>query len=338
MRESVAFGNDISRIVRGVAIILMVAGHSMPGHVVAFAVPLFSFLVGYGYNFARERNLRHAAVRSWHMLGRFWFILFLVCIPAALITVDKPLDWRAIGLNLFGLNAKYNFFCWYIWFYIIAISLMPVISRAIDRWGWKALLVMGGGCAAVFFLLDPVLSAMTRKALRSWTGIGLNVVCRTVRYLPVVMAGYWVASKDLYSKIKVGRSVWIALAATAGLVVLYFLRGIPGAKVLDFACAPAAGWLMAVPFGFYRLGWIRKALTALGVHSMGIWFLHAVFFTHTTRKLFIPLIDWIPAGWLRVLPILLLSLAMAAVVEKAYKFVALLLKSLTSRIPAVARF
>lgn len=318
--QPLAFGNDMSRIVRGIAIILMVAGHTMPGRVVAFAVPLFSFLVGYGYNFARQRNLRHSLSRSWHLLANFWFILFAVCIPLALVSQPKPINFTELLLNMFGLNGRYNFYCWYIYFYLIAMALLPCLSRLIDRWGWKAVVGMALLFGAGAWGLDLHIAGLTKLQLRSAGGVATNVAYRTCRYMPIVLAAYQLARTNFFAKIKIRKNIWALLGAVAALAALYFFRKTPYVKALDLVWAPVAAGLVAALFGLWKLAPLRWLLTQLGLHSMGIWFLHALFFTHTTRKFLVPLVAWTPANWWRPLPILLLSWLMAVIVAKAYSY------------------
>lgn len=104
------------------------------------------------------------------------------------------------------------------------------------------------------------------------------------------------------------------------LALTYFVRGILPAltQSLNFIWAPLASATVACLFSTCRLGWLQYILTQLGIRSMGIWFLHALFFTFSTRNLFLPLIDWVPDGWLRVIPILALSYIMAVAVNYLY--------------------
>lgn len=283
-----AFGNDISRIVRGIAIILMVVGHSLPGKVIGFAVPLFSFLVGYGYNFSRSHDARHSFSRVWHLLANFWIILFGLCIPAALITHAGPVNLGEVALNMFGLHPRFNFFCWYIYFYIVAMALLPGLSRIIDRHGLRGVILL----SLLFGAVVVGLGAIPVEGMPVWGVKLVGCASRCACYMPVVLVGYWIAKNSLYSRSICRRSPWRLALCFAILIGIYFLRGLPWVKALDLIWAPLAAGVVAQIFGMYTLAPLRWLLTFLGMKSMGIWFLHAIFFTHATRKLFVPILDF----------------------------------------------
>lgn len=320
------FSNDISRIVRGIAVVMMVIGHSLPGKITPFAVPLFSFLVGYGYEFAKEHSLRHSAQRIWHLLSHFWFILFLVCIPAALISWNGDILLSEIGLNMFGLSGRFNFYCWYIYFYIAAMLMMPPLSRLINCYGIKATLII----ATLFGLAAGAIYLWLGNWLTTGRTNIISVLYRCFRYMPIVVMGYWLAHYRILARIKLKKHPLIPISCLAGLAGLYMLRGLPYVQWLDLIWAPVTGCLLAGIFNLYALVPLRIIWTELGMKSMGIWFLHALFFTHSTRNLFRPLINWIPSdNWLpqvqwlvkdciRIVAIIILSYLMAAIIDYAF--------------------
>lgn len=321
-----AFGNDISRIVRGIAIILMVVGHSLPGRVIGFAVPLFSFLVGYGYNFSRSRDARHSLIRVWHLLSNFWIILFGLCIPAALITHAGPVKFGEVALNMFGLHPRFNFFCWYIYFYIVAMTLLPGLSRIVDRYGLRGVILL----SLLFGGVTAGLGAIPVKGLDVWIVKLIGCASRCACYMPVVLAGYWLARNGVYARMGYRRSPMRLALCIGALVGIYFLRGLPWVKTLDLLWAPLAAGAVAQIFGMYTLAPVRWLLTFLGMRSMGIWFLHALFFTHATRKLFVPILDFFTkndfmaslgiysVNTVRILLIFAVSALLAILFDKVY--------------------
>lgn len=302
------FGNDKSRLVRGVAIILMVTGHTLPGKVISFAVPLFSFLVGYGYAFARERNLRHGVRRVRHLLTEYWIILFGICLPIALSLYPKPITVPQILLGMFGLDPRLSFFCWYVYFYIFAMAVMPSVSRIVDRYGLKgalAVMALSGGL---------MLGAQALEAHHShsvW-----QIADRCFHWLPVVVGGYWLARYNVFSRIMVPQRWWVPVVALAGMVAIYLLRAWPYAKIIDFVWAPLFSVLLAVVLAPQWLRPIRQILTKAGLQSGNIWFLHALFMTHSTKMVFGPLVEWITVPALKVVGILLLSYAMGVIITQ----------------------
>lgn len=328
----ILFSNYVSRIIRGIAILLMVANHTFPGKIIGFAVPLFSFLVGYGYRFAKRHDLRHSASRSWHLLSHFWFLLFFVCIPSALIAGNRDVEWQQVALNMFGLAGTYNFYCWYIYFYLLAMTLMPSLSRIIDRRGWKGFImisaVCGAAAAGLWYSLGP-------KFAGTWAHVG-EIAYRVLRYMPIVLAGYILSPPDKITSSSVQtpcrRRSMLGILGIAALPAIYFVRGLPYVQILDFAWAAAACACIAAIFAAWNLKWFWKILEALGIESMGIWFLHALFFTHTTRALYLPLIKWAPPGVCRYLLIVLFSFIFAYLTSRIFKLVKKGLQAVGTRI------
>lgn len=306
--QPIAFGNDMSRLVRGIAIILMVTGHSLPGKVIGFAVPLFSFLVGYGYAFAKQRSLAHSAHRVWHLLSNYWVVLLGICLPAALISYPKPIQTSDVLLGMFGLNPKLNFFAWYIYFYIFAMAMLPVLSRVIDKLGWKGVLLLSAICGLAVWGITTV-PGYTKN-------MGLNVSYRCLRYLPIVLGGYWLARFSIFSRITCRRTPLLVVGAIGAMVGIYFLRGVPYAQVFDLLWAPLFAACVALLFGSRQLRPLRWLLNQMGLKSMHIWFLHALFFTHSTKGVLGILTGWIHSKPLFIIAVLVLSFVMAVIIDK----------------------
>lgn len=303
----ISFGNDISRIIRGFAVIMMVFNHSIPNAIIGIAVPLFSFLVGYGYAFARERSLRHSLTRIWHLLSYYWLILAVFVMPAAILGYHKPMPLDEIILSLFGLSPFLNAYCWYIYFYIFAMLLMPVLSRLIDRYSLKAVFVIIAVCAAISIPVGEI----PKFGQDFW----YNIIWRCFRHFPVVVSGYYVARKNLVARLRLPRHPLTAIAALCVLVGIYFLRGLPYFKVnhlpatqlFNFIWIPIFAFAVATIFTLYHLKPIFAFLTQMGLKSMNIWLLHALFFTRTTRAIYGVLVNWIT--WKPALAVVVLALS-----------------------------
>lgn len=313
------FGNDKSRIIRGLAIILMVTGHSCPGKIIPFAVPLFSFLVGYGYEFAKTRDLRHAVKRIWHLLAHFWFILLGICLPIAIFYTHYKISPGNFVLNMFGMWGGLNYYCWYVSFYILAMLTMPFLSRIIDRYRWQGLVVLlliFGAIYGAYYFYPKLLTIEIIKRFD-----------RYFKFMPIVLSAYWMAHYKVFSRINIeagGKIMWISLV---GMVAFYLLRGIPYAKTADFIVTPlfvgAVALLMdsgeqisAVSSKLF--GYLKVALTDLGIKSMHIWFLHALFFTASTKKLFVFMNPVLGNPVLRVCVILCASWLLSIFTMKLY--------------------
>lgn len=323
--KQLEFGNDKSRLLRGIAIIFMVTNHTLPGMVIAFAVSLFSFLVGYGYAFAKERNLRHGYRRVKHLLGEYWVIFLGICLPAALLYYPFKITGINVVYGMFGLDPKLNFYSWYVYFYIFAMAVMPVVSRVIDRYGWR-------GAAGIMLLCVGLYYAGDWWRIHYPSRIE-NVPCRCFANFPVIVAGYWMARYKVFSKVRVPDVWWVAPLALVAMVGVYFARGSEISRFFDFAWAPIFAGLMTVALSPGWLAPVRKILTLGGIQSGRIWFLHGLFMTHATKVAFGRLVDWIKLPFFKVVAILLISYLFAVIIAKLTE----LFIKYTSPIPAALR-
>ncbi len=322
------FGNDMSRIVRGIAIIMMVTNHCYPGKIIPFAVPLFTFLVGYGYAFARQRNYLHSLKRVWHLLSGFWIILFGICVPVAIFYTHYKFELRQLALNMFGLWPGFNFYCWYIYFYIFAMALMPLLSRVVDRFGLAGALVLVALFGGAYFAI-PHLTASKHFLVGD--------LRRCCQWMPLLIAAYYLASRRIYSLLRYHPGWKSALIALTVMIATYLLRYYEAIRTADLITVPIFTGATAMLFHSVRMKWVSVILTELGLKSMNIWFLHALFFTFSTRKLFLPLISW--AAWppLRILAVLAISYMMAVLVDLIRKHASRLLIALYRRIHPASR-
>lgn len=137
--STIDFGPDKSQILRGLAIIFMITLHNDTLPEFKICVPIFTFLVGYGYAFAKEKNLRHGLKRSWHLLSHFWLILLGLFLPVAIWKGGYEPTIGNVLLNMFGLESNLNWYSWYIYFYIFAMLVMIPASRLIPQFKLPAL-------------------------------------------------------------------------------------------------------------------------------------------------------------------------------------------------------
>lgn len=314
------FGNDKSRIIRGIAIILMVTGHSCPGLVIPFAVPLFSFLIGYGYAFAHERTFRHGLKRTWHLLSHYWFVLLGVCMPLALLYGHFNFSGTGLLLNMIGLAPDYNWFCWFVAFYILVMAVMPWVSRLVDVWGLKGVVLVSLGGALLWWSTLWLAEDLNNATM--WT------VNRFFRYMPVIAVGYWLARFKIVGRLRFRAGVWTGLAALLLGLGLYMCRMFDAVKMLDAVLAPAVSLCVAFfftgmaagPWLLARTGGVLAlVLTDLGVKSMHIWFLHALFIMHCTRGAFSFLDPLVVSDGMRWVVVLGASWVLASVTMPAFK-------------------
>lgn len=282
--ETIQFGPDKSEIVRGWAILFMICLHNYAGGAFKICVPIFTFLVGYGYSFAKRKDWRHAVKRSWHLLSHFWLILLGIFLPVEIWNGYEPTLGNVLS-NMFGLDSNLNWYSWYIYFYLYAMVAMIGCSRLIDRLGLK---MMTGLIICCFVFIGII------HIIPQWTeNIWLQAIHDCFLCTPTMLVGYYLASNNTVSKISIPHNWVFAICCIAILLTVFLLRKIPYVSMLDFILVPIFVVALVALFNIIRVRILVGTLAALGKESMNMWFIHALFATTGTALTFAPLIKWI---------------------------------------------
>lgn len=285
VKSEIQFGNDKSQILRGLAIIFMIILHNDTLPEFKICVPLFTFLVGYGYAFAKERNLKHAVKRSWRLLSSFWLILFGIFIPTAIWKGGYTPTLENVFLNMFGIESNLNWYSWYIYFYIFAMLAMIPASRIITRfriYGVLALTLLSLGCAFVIRMNSG-------WSENIWSQAAFDCFLCSL----CLWSGFYLSEYKTITKIHIPLNVVTALILTAIATGIFFLRQIPGVWLLDVVTVPAFAFAIVALFNILTFSWLNNIFISLGKESMNMWFFHAVFATSCTTIVFAPLLSWI---------------------------------------------
>lgn len=293
------FGPDKSQILRGLAIIFMVALHNDTLPEFKICVPIFTFLVGYGYAFAKEKDLRHGLKRSWHLLSHFWLILIGLFLPVAIWRGGYEPTVSKVLLEMFGLESDLNWYSWYVYFYIFAMLIMIPASRLIVKFRLYGVVGM---------LLTSVIGIL---AIHSITGLSENVWLQAAfdcfLCSPVMYVGFYLAVGGGITHLQIEHNFKNLLLALLIAVGIFFLRGLPYATFLDFVTVPVFVTAIVVIFNVVSWQPIHRLLIALGKQSMNMWFFHAIFATACTAVIFAPLVDWIQPKTIHILCVIIVS-------------------------------
>lgn len=308
--QLIDFGPDKSQILRGLAIIFMITLHNDTLPEFKICVPIFTFLVGYGYAFAKEKNLRHGLKRSWHLLSHFWLILLGLFLPVAIWKGGYEPTISNVLLNMFGLESNLNWYSWYIYFYIFAMLAMIPASRLIQRFKLPALGVLIIVSLALCFAMHLV---------PSWdSNVWLQAIHDCLLCSPVMYTGFYLAEGGVITLLEIKHNLKNAVVALLVAVGIFFLRGLPFATFLDFATVPV--FVAAVVIFFNIVSWrpVHSLLTALGKESMNMWFIHAIFATACTAVVFAPLVDWLQPKTVHILGMIIISFCIGKLFTTAY--------------------
>ena len=152
----VRFDKEITNIVKGCALILMMLLHCYAESNYEVAVDfrdfifrgfndsfkicvwMFAFMVGYGYAFSKTKDLKYSLQHIKRLIIPYWTILFVFALPFCLDMVREN-DLKVFIYNLFGITdtngnaAVYLKFGWFVYFYIFSMLVMRFVSRFIDK-------------------------------------------------------------------------------------------------------------------------------------------------------------------------------------------------------------
>lgn len=262
-------------------------------------VPIFTFLVGYGYSFARERNLKHGLKRVWNLLSHFWLILLGLFLPIAIWKGDYNPTIENVLENMFGLESNLNWYSWYIYFYIFAMFAMIPASRLIDRFKIPGVLVLA---------VSSIIISLSIHYIPTWNdNIWIQAIHDCFMCSPAMYTGYYMAKENTASHIALKSNPITIISLIAIMIAIFFFRGIPYSWILDFLTVPLFVLCLVALFNIITWPWLTKILIATGKESMNMWFFHAIFATTCTAAIFAPLVNWIQPMFIHIIAVIIIS-------------------------------
>lgn len=322
-QRMVRFDKEITRIVKGFALILMMLLHCynktnydvaldytyFPFYGINYSfkicVALFTFMVGYGYAFSKTKDLKYGLSHIKRLLIPYWTILFLFSLPFCMdIVVDSGL--KTFLYNLFGISdtrwdrVVYLKFSWFVYFYIYTMFVLPFVSRLVDKRP-----VCNSIIAIVAFLgLGYVVHSIPQ--LLAMVGITVSPIGQTILPLaffyclimtPTVILGYLFAHQGYYEKINISRAPKVVVFLICVSIIMLIITTLRPYTLrfnnpfnLDFFYAPVMIGAVAVLFNKFKWPYFRRVLSKIGELSMYMWFFHGLFFTEGVRWFYQPAI------------------------------------------------
>lgn len=308
------FGKEKTAIIKGLAIIFMIILHcSIPGNwdisfmefdsenwvrfmgVFKLCVGIFTFMVGYGYAFSKNKDLKYGLIHIRKLLIPFWIILIIFTLPVCYSQIGGG---NILFLNMIGINSRLNWFSWFVAFYIFAMIVMPFVGRLIDQKPLFYSLV----CIGAFFTGEVALYEFYPNYTENdWTQRLFDCLLQT----PCMILGYLFAKQHWFTMIHIPQSKYMSLLAFFLIVGILIARSLKSAFWgfnLDFFYAPLFIFSVLIMTNQLSNRIVSKVLTILGNTSVYMWFFHALFFTKVTRELYQPFVAvsdsfWIVTSW-----------------------------------------
>ena len=109
-------------------------------------VSIFAFITGYGYYLRNNQTIKYGIKKILKFLEKYWFILFIIFIPIALIVGEEEINLTTILLNIFAIDERIIYFAWYVYFYIFAMLTLPLLKKISNNNFLHDLIIMVGIC------------------------------------------------------------------------------------------------------------------------------------------------------------------------------------------------
>lgn len=315
--QCITFDKGITSIVKGVAIIFMIMLHGytqelyddatldfdnrfiVSTYILKICVGMYTFMVGYGYSFSKSRDWRYGWQHIKRLLLSFWVILFVFTLPACFREVLQT-DVITLLYNLVGIDSHFNYFSWFVYFYIFAMLVMPGLSKLIDRRPLPLTLAV----VVLAVILAGAVHEIPRLA--GWMGLDMPAITEISPLLalfnclmmtPIMVLGYLFARQRYYERINVSRlpkllTLILCVVVFVGVFLLKRYLSLPFKLPfqMDFFYAPLIIGAIAVAFNVFEMRPLRVVLAKFGDVSVYMWFFHALFFTLAVRWFYQPAI------------------------------------------------
>lgn len=243
-------------------------------------VSLYAFLTGYSYFYNKNKTLKYSIKKIFNLLLNYWFILFIIFMPLAIIIgLYKP-TINTIILNMFALKGNLVCFAWYVYFYIFLMLILPFISKKIDN-------------RSLFNILFFIILCIFINNILSYIQIGRQYLIVNLSncfyYFQIVIIGYMFSKYNLFKwiqkycgNINKLQSICILLFVLGSKLKWKSLIGIN----LDIIYVPIMIYTLIDLLDNLRFKNINTLMEFLGKHSLNIWFLHSIFFSYYTKTYF----------------------------------------------------
>ena len=294
------FDYSMTNRIKGIAILLMVAHHALtfPNYYISsdiitgpwvwfakifqapfrICVPVFAFLTGYFYCFARDKSLKYSFKKIMMFLLTYWKIYIPFLVIAVLTCSYRP-GVQDIVLEAFGLRRNIMIFCWYVPFYLVSMLLLPIVIRIFDK---------NRGLSIVCIFTFPILCFELYNCIQPQYKLLREIVFYIGDWFSVIYVGYLFAKEHVFSMVhskmeKLHLSKGIRLGISVGLILftmiirnycVYFTRAVR----IDILLAPIFIFSTIEVITSVHSHYLNSLLEVFGKNSTLIWFSHCLFY------------------------------------------------------------
>lgn len=238
-------------------------------------VSIFAFITGYVYFYSKKKNIRYSIKKATDLWLGYVVVMLIVLVPLAAMNLYSftPLDF---SLDLFALTRTIISFNWYVIFYVIAIFLLPVFSRVVDKQ------------PVLTIILSIILSLLVWKTIPGLIPEQLAILRQIpddMQWLPCVISGYVFAKFNLFN---VAQDTLNSRKTFQKLLVYFIILIISFASrnyipEFDFVTVPLFVFGLTSIFHMIKLKTLLRPIDFIGKYSMYMWFFHCIFFNALNR-------------------------------------------------------
>lgn len=248
-------------------------------------IGLFAFVSGYGLYY--KYNSRTVSIKSRldsivRLLIPYWITLLIVIGINNLCADGYSCSFTEIIANMFLLKFNLLPFAWYIRFYVLIVISYPFLLKSV-----KSIIRQGYGI--ILLLLVSVISVIATKII-GWNSN--HVVIETARdyflYLPHILFGSICAANNWFGELERRYERYCQknikfksiLLSTVSCVIVILVRAYVtkgNTKADPLLCLFFIG-MFHIFYKYCNMWMMKGMLYYCGKYSVGIWFIHSIFF------------------------------------------------------------
>lgn len=247
-----------------------------------FCIGIFAFTTGYGWNygFGKKNIFRRIA----EIYLSYFLVLFLFNIPTGIWFHEfdiQSLTFLKGIMILLSISSEGSRFCWYIYFYVLAIITFPYLNRLIKKAKTNSMITIG-----VILLSFILLRAGTRKCY-GWGMLDrgtLSIIVHYLTWMPVVLLGAYICDKSIFEFIDkrirhiIGNSILFPIILLTGITaVKIFIQRYLGiySNFDSVFIIPYMYAVIRIVELFNQNKVCRKGMNIIGSCSLYLWLTHS---------------------------------------------------------------
>lgn len=348
--KSNSFDRDTTLFIKGIALIFMfihhlftfpkwyVDGISYP-ELAGFAsyfclpfklcVPIFAFLTGYSYEFVKNKTYKYSIRKIIAFLSMYW-IVYIPFYCIALFTGCININVKTFLLELFALKRPVMIFCWYVYFYLVSILLLPITSAVSNNIPLSLL----SGIIIPVISCEVLMQFFENKLIR-------EILINIKLWYPCVSAGLIYArfstiakTFDIFFKNNIP-SKRLHLFLLLNLMIFSFLGRhysdsftiasidflnyeIPVTITMDIIYVTIFIYAIVNIVDVFRINYIIYLISKIGEMSAFMWFIHCIFF-NADKQIFQKFLYWPKIPILVLINSLFICYSLAIIFNNLYK-------------------